>query len=393
MGQAVYWDSTAPFRTDAIVSHLPFRTRHRSGHSRPVSTNTEKLELPSISQVHTRGPVDVPLYNSHYSQRPVLSGDRLPNLHLPQSYASTASYGPTTTRTGVGESHSGGHNQYSASTTSSSSYTTAQSSVGLKTPSPSPTSHNLPSHPGVPDESPDPSDYSQPNSTISHYAPVTEPFHPTMNQSQQYLDSHQPHMSAGQSYAPQATTAGSTSLYSPYQQQLSVLQSGPPSYGSSASSYGQYGGYTNGVTSPQGTGQPVSGSMGQQMNSGLLPLPGKPTASATIDRSANHDVAMPPGGPSPHAYIGGPAPGYPPTYDSSGQMAPPGMKPRVTATLWEDEGSMCFQVEAKGVCVARRDGTAPCIQVGFMRHRGLRPPSLSPSLFVPGCKLLTLFFF
>lgn len=50
------------------------------------------------------------------------------------------------------------------------------------------------------------------------------------------------------------------------------------------------------------------------------------------------------------------------------------MKPRVTATLWEDEGSMCFQVEAKGVCVARRDGTAPCIKLGFMRHRGLQPP-------------------
>jgi enhanced filamentous growth protein 1 len=32
------------------------------------------------------------------------------------------------------------------------------------------------------------------------------------------------------------------------------------------------------------------------------------------------------------------------------------MKPRVTATLWEDEGSLCFQVEAKGVCVARREG-------------------------------------
>jgi protein SOK2 len=31
------------------------------------------------------------------------------------------------------------------------------------------------------------------------------------------------------------------------------------------------------------------------------------------------------------------------------------MKPRVTATLWEDEGSLCFQVEAKGVCVARRE--------------------------------------
>lgn len=74
---------------------------------------------------------------------------------------------------------------------------------------------------------------------------------------------------------------------------------------------------------------------------------------------------MPPAGPSPHAYIGGPGgpgPGYPPpTHDTSGQIAPPGMKPRVTATLWEDEGSMCFQVEAKGVCVARRDGTAPCV--------------------------------
>lgn len=32
------------------------------------------------------------------------------------------------------------------------------------------------------------------------------------------------------------------------------------------------------------------------------------------------------------------------------------MKPRVTATLWEDEGSLCFQVEARGICVARREG-------------------------------------
>ena len=42
-------------------------------------------------------------------------------------------------------------------------------------------------------------------------------------------------------------------------------------------------------------------------------------------------------------------------FDPTGQIAPPGMKPRVTATLWEDEGSLCFQVEAKGVCVARRE--------------------------------------
>ena len=55
---------------------------------------------------------------------------------------------------------------------------------------------------------------------------------------------------------------------------------------------------------------------------------------------------------------GGPGQGYPTQhqFDTTGQVAPPGMKPRVTATLWEDEGSLCFQVEAKGVCVARREG-------------------------------------
>lgn len=70
-----------------------------------------------------------------------------------------------------------------------------------------------------------------------------------------------------------------------------------------------------------------------------------------------------PGPPSQQGYIGGTgAPGHgfgnqsAQQFDQTGQVAPPGMKPRVTATLWEDEGSLCFQVEAKGVCVARRDG-------------------------------------
>lgn len=37
------------------------------------------------------------------------------------------------------------------------------------------------------------------------------------------------------------------------------------------------------------------------------------------------------------------------------QVAPPGMKTLVTATPWEDEGCLVFQVEARGVCVARRE--------------------------------------
>ncbi|KAL8947479.1 MAG: hypothetical protein Q9222_006244 [Ikaeria aurantiellina] len=68
---------------------------------------------------------------------------------------------------------------------------------------------------------------------------------------------------------------------------------------------------------------------------------------------------MPPGGHPQHPYVGPGVPGQgyqqQQMQDTTGQVAPPGMKPRVTATLWEDEGSMCFQVEAKGVCVARRD--------------------------------------
>ena len=65
-----------------------------------------------------------------------------------------------------------------------------------------------------------------------------------------------------------------------------------------------------------------------------------------------HPQQHPYGGPGGHGQ------GYPQqTFDSTGQVAPHGVKPRVTATLWEDEGSLCFQVEAKGVCVARREGT------------------------------------
>ncbi|KUJ19131.1 DNA-binding domain of Mlu1-box binding protein MBP1 [Mollisia scopiformis] len=45
----------------------------------------------------------------------------------------------------------------------------------------------------------------------------------------------------------------------------------------------------------------------------------------------------------------------PQSMDTTGQVAPIGMKPRVTATLWEDESTLCFQVDVKGTCVARRE--------------------------------------
>jgi len=49
-------------------------------------------------------------------------------------------------------------------------------------------------------------------------------------------------------------------------------------------------------------------------------------------------------------------PAQPHTTDQTGQICPPGQKPKLTATLWEDEGTLCFQVESGGLCVARREG-------------------------------------
>jgi hypothetical protein len=56
-------------------------------HDKPDSINqTEKLamDLPSISQKHTRGPSDTPYYDHHAAQRPLYVNDRLPSLPLPQ---------------------------------------------------------------------------------------------------------------------------------------------------------------------------------------------------------------------------------------------------------------------------------------------------------------------
>ncbi|KAI9707320.1 MAG: hypothetical protein M1836_000280 [Candelina mexicana] len=159
-----------------------------------------------------------------------------------------------------------------------------------------------------------------------------------MNQAQPYMDVHQSHMSGGQPHPPQSAPAGGLSHYQQYQQPP-LLQHGPGSYSPAPSSYGQYG-YANGVTSPQSAGHPGATSMGSQVPAQLLPLP-----------------AMAPGGQPPPGPGGMPAgQGYASqSFDTTGQVAPSGMKPRVTATLWEDEGSLCFQVEAKGVCVARRE--------------------------------------
>ncbi|KAI2059127.1 hypothetical protein LOZ40_006808 [Ophidiomyces ophidiicola] len=153
----------------------------------------------------------------------------------------------------------------------------------------------------------------------------------TMNQTQSYMDVHSSHLASAPPYTTQAGPVETLPHY-PYQQPP-LLQPGPTAYAPTTSAY-QYG-YSNSTTS----GQPVSNSLAPHMPAQILPLPAMTTAPPGYPGSNNHGSPYNP----PH------------TFDTTGQVAPPGMKPRVTATLWEDEGSLCFQVEAKGVCVARRE--------------------------------------
>ncbi|KAI1617932.1 hypothetical protein EDD36DRAFT_17147 [Exophiala viscosa] len=156
-----------------------------------------------------------------------------------------------------------------------------------------------------------------------------------MNQTHSYMEMHPgSHISSGPSPYSHPATAAPMGHYQQYQQPP-VMPPASTQYGHSQP-YSNYG-YPNGVTSPQSATGPVS----QPVNS--LPAMSSMTPHSYVPQT--------PTLPAPNqAY---PAQQQP--FDTTGQIAPPGVKPRVTATLWEDEGSLCFQVEAKGVCVARRE--------------------------------------
>lgn len=50
----------------------------------------------------------------------------------------------------------------------------------------------------------------------------------------------------------------------------------------------------------------------------------------------------------------------------------PPPRPKLTTTLWEDEGTLCYQVDARGICVARRQGMSVGIfRVGVARREKL----------------------
>ncbi|EEH49188.2 uncharacterized protein PADG_05267 [Paracoccidioides brasiliensis Pb18] len=299
-----------------------------------LSTVCANLELPSISQVQTRFPIDVPWYNHHAAERPLLGSDKLPALTFPHTQPLSASG-----RTGSQDSL--------ISTTSSSGSNSAGAVVSYFPQGPTGEAKNPPPSSsdgagGVPSryslESTSQPDYLA-GGTVSDGYSHSQTSLGSMNQTQPYLDVHTSHLSSAQPYSSHGTPATGIP---PYQySQPPVLQSGSSYSSTGSSSYPSYG-YSNGVTSPQSATQAVTNALTAHVPAQILPLP-----------------AMTANTPSSHAYMPGPSSHgqsyLTHTFDTTGQIPPPGAKPRVTATLWEDEGSLCFQVEAKGVCVARRE--------------------------------------
>lgn len=234
-------------------------------HFQTVTPQTEKLELPSISQVHTRGPVDIPWYNHHAAERPLLSGDKLPALSLPtasQPIVSGQSYRASYEESAPGSTTSSARTSLSSGTAPTISEVRTPPSVDLVAGG----------HGRLSLESSASQDYTVAQNQVSDsYYPNPTPLG-SMNQTQPYMDVHSSHLSSAQPYASHAATAGAMAHYPQYHQQPPVLQ--PASTYGPASSYSQYA-YPSGVASSQTAPPPPSTSMSSQVPAQLLPLPGK----------------------------------------------------------------------------------------------------------------------
>lgn len=245
----------------------------------PVSLrNTEKLELPSISQVHSRGVVESSWYSSQYAPRPPVSSERLPALPQIQPQVSSSS----TSSSPRGESF-GSSSVYNGSNSSHTSYSSVNGHItGLKTPSPEQTHQSL-TRAGPPlnahqrPESPYHHHHQQPHSQQHghhEYGYGGADSYGSMNHNP-YTDlPHQSHMNHAQGHPPSSGPPPTMAPYSHYSQPP-ILQPGHQTYQSAQPPYGQYP-YSHSVAQPQSSGHPVSSSMsGALVPPQPLPLPGK----------------------------------------------------------------------------------------------------------------------
>jgi len=178
--------------------------------------------------------------------------------------------------------------------------------------------------------SPSSEQFSYPSSATHVYSSAPYQPNPLSPQTYSSMNQPQPYMEMSPAHAPTSGLAPSIGQYSYGPPQ--ALQ--PASHSYAPSNYGGYA-YPHSMA-PMAPSHPVTSSMGGQMVPQPLPLPTMGSNAQPPPPSQGQQFQQQ-------------------TFDTTGQIAPHGMKPRVTATLWEDEGSLCFQVEANGVCVARRD--------------------------------------
>lgn len=244
------------------LTRLPNRLRpSRPVTSKPDPDNTEKLELPSISQVHSRGPVDAPWYNTQFTPRPTVSSERLPALPQIQSGANPSSNSSSP--------RGGSISSASAINSSASSHTSYSSSVngshsGFKTPSPEQTPQTLGRDPhslnGQSQESPFAQQHQQ-----SGYGYATDSY-ANMNQMQSYADVQQHHM-PNPGHATSSGPPSTIGHYASYQQPP-YLQPGPTN--SMVQGYSYQSSYGNGMPPT-----PSTATMTNSLVPASLPLPGE----------------------------------------------------------------------------------------------------------------------
>lgn len=324
--EVVYFGFSAPSHTTVTIEALLHATNLKL-----------ELPLPPIAPVQARAPDAYSSwsagYNSHYAKGGMPS-DKLPSsISFSQSQQAQHSSSPR----GLASSILNGSSSYPKKDTLPTPTTSQNGSAPQYS-----TSNQFA--------------YGTENNTNSYMNSQPSTSYGALDYSQHHQH-HQHHMSQGQPPAPQtATSGGGMGGYS----QPPLLQ---PSYQSNHGFPSYPFPSPGGVTSPAGP----PGSMVHPSQS-MLPLP--PSTTLNTAHPPLNSVSQ--GSPAtPQSGTGGQYPSTH-TFDATGQIAPPGMKPRVAATLWEDEGSLCFQVEARGVCVARREGKnlAAC-QVLFLPYSRL----------------------
>ncbi|KAI8343682.1 transcription regulator HTH, apses-type DNA-binding domain-containing protein [Chlamydoabsidia padenii] len=92
----------------------------------------------------------------------------------------------------------------------------------------------------------------------------------------------------------------------------------------------------------------------QQQNYGWYPqhtMTSAAAASAPVLPPPTSSITPPPPSTTtvgiPHLADAPPSPPHPTNTNTSS-------RPKITTSLWEDEGTICYQVDSRGICVARR---------------------------------------